>query len=98
MSDSKTIRICATDPSGQKEATWDRAPADTTVGELVERFIPELDLPRNDADGYPVRYTAYVQTADGGGRGLASSDTVGEALPGLGERDRVALLPEVVAG
>ncbi len=80
------------DVSGQKAATVRNLPGDTTVGELVESLLRELDLAHDDPDGRPLSYQARLERE---GRHLLASERAAEALM---TGDRLVLQPNIDAG
>jgi hypothetical protein len=80
------------DVSGQKGATVRNLPGDTTVGELIETLLRELDLSHDDPDGRPVTYQARLERE---GRHLLASERAGDALQ---SGDRLVLQPNIDAG
>jgi len=87
-----SVPVRVTDVSGQTAVDVLDAPADASVGELVEGVLPRLHLPRNDSDG---RRLAYHARLDREGRHVHSSELVGQALL---PNDRLVLAPEIHAG
>jgi hypothetical protein len=84
--------LTASDVSRQKVRALDGVAPDRTVGELVEEFLRELNLPTKDPDGRPLAYHAHL---DREARHLNSSELVGDALaPG----DRLTIQPMIQAG
>ena len=92
MGNPETLSIQASDVSGQKLANVQGLPPDSTVGELVQGLLGEMNLPQNDASGRPLTYHARL---DREGRHLHASETVGESLE---TDDRIVLHPNVDAG
>ena len=80
------------DVSGQKRATLDEFDPDSTIGQLVEQLLAELDMVREDRNGRPLTYHARLERE---GRHLHGAERAGDALlPG----DRVVLQPNIDAG
>jgi hypothetical protein len=80
------------DVSGQKRAMLDEYDPDSTIGQLVEQLLAELDLVREDRNGRPLTYHARLERE---GRHLHGAERAGDALlPG----DRVVLQPNIDAG
>jgi hypothetical protein len=89
---SDGISLTASDTSRQRVRALDDVALDKTVGEIVEEFLRELNLPTEDASGRPLRYHAHLERE---GRHLNASELVGDALaPG----DRLTLNPLIQAG
>ena len=88
----KGIDLSICDVSLQKMANVKDVPSDSTVGELVQGVLPQLNLPLNTVDGRPLSYAARL---DREGRALHGSETVGDALQ---TGDRVVLQPNIDAG
>lgn len=86
------LSLQARDVSGQKLVNVNDVPPDSTVGELVEGLVAEMNLPRNDVNGTPLNYHARLERE---GRHLRASETVGDALE---EQDQIVLQPHIVAG
>jgi hypothetical protein len=86
------IDIQVSDVSEQKVAKVGNIPYDSTVGELVQGLLSQLDLPLNDVNQRPLTYHARLERE---GRHLHASETVGEALQ---SGDRVVLQPNIDAG
>ena len=89
--DCDRIEIQASDVSGQKLANVKNVPTDSTVGELVQEPLAQMELPSNAA-GQPVTYHARL---DREGRHLHATETVGESLQ---PNDRIVLQPDIDAG
>jgi hypothetical protein len=94
MSDTATmtIRLRASDVSGQKLVQAPAVPSDSTIGELVQGLLAKMGLARNDVEGRPLQYRARL---DREGRHLQGSERVGDALR---EDDQIVLHPNVDAG
>ncbi|MGQ0701890.1 MAG: hypothetical protein ACT4PM_02005 [Gemmatimonadales bacterium] len=80
------------DVSGQKRMTVDEVAEGSTIGELVEQFLAELDLKREDAEGRPLTYHARL---DREGRHLHAAERAGDVLQA---GDQVVLQPNIDAG
>ena len=80
------------DVSGQKRMTVDEVTEGSTVGELVERFLAEMDLMREDGDGRPLSYHARLERE---GRHLHAAERAGDALQ---SGDTLVLQPNIDAG
>ena len=87
-----TLDIQASDVSGQKLVDAQRVPTDSTVGEVVQGLLSQMNLPRNDVSGRPLTYHARLERE---GRHLHASEVVGDALE---PKDRIVLQPNVDAG
>jgi hypothetical protein len=86
------VKVRVRDASRQKLAQAD-APADSTVGELVEGLLrSRMKMPEQDPEGRPLSYQAMLTRE---GRHLHSSERVGDALQA---DDEVVLQPNVQAG
>lgn len=86
------IKLKASDVSGQKMANVRDVPLDSTVGEMVQGILSQMNLPRNDSGGRPLNYHALLERE---GRHLHASETVGDALQ---QDDRIVLQPNIDAG
>ncbi len=80
------------DVSGQKRMTVDEVTEGSTVGQLVERFLEEMDLMREDGDGRPLSYHARLERE---GRHLHAAERAGDALQ---SGDHLVLQPNIDAG
>ncbi len=89
---TSTIRVSASDVTGQNTKRAAAVPTDTTVGTLLRTFLASMELAKSDAEGRPIQYKARL---DREGRHLHSSEMVGDALQ---EDDHVVLLPDIQAG
>ncbi len=86
------IGLEVTDVSEQKKANVENVPGESTVGELIQALLPQMNLPKNDGAGRPLTYHARLERE---GRHLHASERVSDALkPG----DRVVLQPDIHAG
>jgi hypothetical protein len=86
------ISLTVTDVSGQKVFRVPKAPADATVGELVQGLLSQMNLPARDPDGLPLSYQARLERD---GRQLNASERVGDALEA---GDQLMLQPNINAG
>lgn len=85
------INITASDPSGQRRVGVD-APADSTIGELVDQLAGAMNLNRLDRAGKPLAIQARLERET---RHLARSERASDALqPG----DHLVLHPKIMAG
>jgi hypothetical protein len=90
--DTTTVDLEATDISGQKKVKLTEVPPDSSVGELVQDLIDELQLKKIDSSGRSLSYHALRHRES---RHLHATEFVGEALqPG----DRITLQPDIDAG
>ena len=80
------------DVSGQKRMKVDTVAEGATIGELVEQFLAELDLKREDTEGRPLTYHARL---DREGRHLHAAERAGDVLL---SGDQVVLQPNIDAG
>jgi hypothetical protein len=80
------------DVSGQKLVDVQHVPTNSTVGEVVQGLLAQMNLPKNDVSGRPLTYHARL---DREGRHLHASEIVGDALE---PNDRMVLQPNVDAG
>ena len=80
------------DVSGQKRMTVDDISEAARIGELVEQFLADLDLVREDAEGRPLNYRARL---DREGRHLNGAERAGDALL---SGDLLVLQPNIDAG
>lgn len=87
-----TLEIRAEDVTGQKAVNARNVPIGSTVGELLDGLVPQMQLPRKDSGGRPLTYHARLERE---GRHLNSSERVGDALQ---QADRLVIQPEINAG
>jgi hypothetical protein len=80
------------DVSGQKLFKVLAAPADATVGELVNSLLSKMNLPENDSNGQPLSYQARLERT---GAHLHAAERVGDALE---SGDELTLQPNIDAG
>jgi hypothetical protein len=85
-------RLRVLDVSGQKQADIFDAHPDSTVGELIQEMLPQMNLPETDVAGRPLVYHARLERE---GRHLHASERIGDALL---PDDSVVLLPNIDAG
>jgi len=86
------ISVTVSDVSGQKVFRVPKAPADATVGELVQGLLSQMNLPAHDSNGQPLAYQARLERE---GRHLNAAERVGDALE---TGDRLMLQPNIDAG
>ncbi|MFQ5669246.1 MAG: hypothetical protein ACE5HD_01855 [Acidobacteriota bacterium] len=86
------LRLKVADISGQKEAEILDAAPDSTVGEFIEELLPQMNMPRVDAEGRPLVYQAHL---DREGRHLHGSERLADAVQ---SGDRLVLQPNIDAG
>ena len=86
------VNLRASDVTNQKRALVNGVSLDTTVGELIQGLLGQMNLPRNDASGRALSYHARLERE---GRHLRATELVGEALR---EEDRIVLQPNIDAG
>lgn len=86
------VGLMVTDVSGQKRANVRDVPQDSTVGELLQGLLSQMNLPRNDPGGRPLTYHARLERE---GRHLLASERVGDALQA---GDELVLQPNIDAG
>lgn len=55
------ISLTVSDVSGQKVFRVPRAPAEATVGELVQSLLSQMHLPAHDPQGQPLAYQARLE-------------------------------------
>ncbi len=92
MTGTQTLDIQASDVSGQKVVRVRDLRPDTSVGELVQGLLGEMNIPKNDVEGRPLTYQARLERE---GRHLHASEVVGEALV---PDDHIVLQPNIDAG
>ena len=92
QADVDTIRIEATDASGQRVADVSGLSVDASIAEVVEGLVGQMELPRHDGSGRPLRYQANLVRER---RHLRDEEMVGRALQ---EDDRIVLEPNIDAG
>jgi hypothetical protein len=88
----QTMNLEATDVSGQKTAALSNIPAGATVADMIQWALPDMNLPRNDTEGFAIMYQALLERE---GRHLGGRELVHDALE---EGDRIVLHPSVDAG
>jgi hypothetical protein len=88
----ESISLTVSDVSGQKVFRVPGAPAEATVGELVETLLSQMNLPVNDPNGQPLAYAARLERD---GRHLNASERIGDALEA---GDNLTLQPNIDAG
>lgn len=86
------LDLTVTDTSQQRMVAVEGVSAEASVRELVQRFLDELKLPRNDAHGQSLSYQALLNRE---ARHLRSDERVGDALV---NGDWLTLHPDVDAG
>lgn len=86
------IGVTVSDVSGQKMKKVNKVPYDATIGELIQELSTQMNLPKNDVAGRPLKYQARL---DREARHLQPFELVGEALQ---NGDSVMLQPNVDAG
>lgn len=86
------LNLTVSDVSGQKQHEVSKAPLDARVRDLIEGLLPQMRLPRADAQGRPLTYYARLERE---GRHLHGSEILGEALQA---DDRLVLQPNIDAG
>jgi hypothetical protein len=86
------ISLTVSDVSGQKVFRVPRAPAEATVGELVQSLLSQMHLPAHDPQGQPLAYQARLERE---GRHLNAAERVGDALA---TGDALTLQPNIDAG
>ncbi len=86
------ISLTVSDVSRQKVFRVPRAPAEATVGELVQSLLSQMNLPSNDPNGQPLAYQARLERE---GRHLNAAERVGDALAA---GDELMLQPNIDAG
>ena len=86
------LRMTAADVYAQKEATYNSAPAEATVREMVDSAVMDLQLPRHDAHGQPLVYYARLERE---GRQLNGGERLGDALR---SGDRLVIVHQIQAG
>ena len=87
----KRHRLRAADTTGQKLVAVSDISIDLTIGELVDRLLPAMQLQRRDSSGRPLEFEALLPRE---GRHLHRSETVAV----LEEDDEIVLTPNVDAG
>jgi hypothetical protein len=90
--DTATLELTVSDTSRQKIRRVEDVPADITASELVQGLIDELQVPRNDAAGRSLSYTALLRRE---ARHLGANERVGDNLT---TGDWLVLHPRVDAG
>lgn len=88
-----TVSVTANALSG-KRVRVRRVPMASTMGDLVSRLLPDLQLPSEDSAG---RRLAYHARVDRLGRHAHSSELVGDVLAS-DEENEITLHPNVDAG
>lgn len=85
------IAVTASDVSRQKVRALDGVSPEKTVGELVDDFLRELNLPVQDPEGHPLTYHALLERE---ARHVNASELVGDALA---HGDRLTIQPTIEA-
>jgi hypothetical protein len=86
------LAISASDVSRQKVKALDHVEPQKTVGELVDEFLTQLNLPTQDPQGHPLTYHARL---DRESRHVSASELVGDALE---TGDTLTIQPIIEAG
>ena len=86
------VGLQVSDVSGQKSFSVSGVPQDSTVGELIQGLLSQMQLPHNDVSGRPLTYHARLERE---GRHLHASERVGDALQ---TGDQLVLQPNIDAG
>lgn len=86
------LSLTVSDVTGQKVFVVANAPADGTVGELVQDMLGKMSLTQSDSGGRPLNYHARLERE---GRHLHASERIGDALQ---EGDHLILQPNIDAG
>jgi hypothetical protein len=86
------VGLSVLDVSGQRQRNVSNVPEDSTVGELVQGLLSQMNLPQNDPSGRPLTYHARLERE---GRHLLASERVGDALQ---TGDQLVLQPNIDAG
>ena len=86
------VGLQVSDVSGQKSFSVSGVPHDSTVGELIQGLLSQMQLPHNDVSGRPLTYHARLERE---GRHLHASERVGDALQ---TGDQLVLQPNIDAG
>jgi len=86
------LSLSVSDVTGQKIFVVGNAPADCTVGELIQDMLGKMNLPQTDSGGRPLNYHARLERE---GRHLHASERIGDALQ---ENDHLTLQPNIDAG
>lgn len=86
------IPLVVSDATGQKVISAENYPGTDTIGQLIQKMIPKLNLQKNDPSGAPVVYHARSEAQ---GRSLNASERVLDAVK---PHDRLTLRPNVDAG
>ena len=86
------VGLQVSDVSGQKSFSVSGVPQDSTVGELIQGLLGQMQLPQNDVSGRPLTYHARLERE---GRHLHASERVGDALL---TGDQLVLQPNIDAG
>jgi hypothetical protein len=92
MERPETLKIHATDVTGQKNWNAEEVPVNSTISDMIGTLVPKLGLLNTDFEGRPLTYHALLERE---GRHLNGSEIVQEALR---EADRIVLQPNVDAG
>ncbi len=85
------VKIKVSDATGQQHRNVS-VPREAQVADLIERLLPTLQLPRNDAALRPLSYHARLERT---GRELSATDTVSDVIE---EDDHIRLMPEITPG
>jgi hypothetical protein len=86
------LSLTVSDVTGQKIFVVANAPAEGTVGELIQDMLGKMSLPQSDTGGHPLNYHARLERE---GRHLHASERLGDVLQ---MEDHISLLPNIDAG
>jgi hypothetical protein len=86
------VSLSVSDVTGQKIFVVANAPADGTVGELIQDMLSKMSLPQSDSGGRPLNYHARLERE---GRHLHASERLGDVLE---MNDHLTLQPNIDAG
>jgi len=86
------LSLSVSDVTGQKIFVVANAPADGSVGELIQDMLGKMGLPQSDSGGRSLNYHARLERE---GRHLHASERLGDVLE-MG--DHLTLQPNIDAG
>jgi hypothetical protein len=87
-----TLEIEALDVTGQRAHMYRSEDPDTSIAQMVEDLVAEMDLPVHDAEG---GVTAYQARRERDGRALNAAEKVRDTVV---SGDRVFIEPDISAG
>jgi hypothetical protein len=87
-----TLELTVSDVSRQKVRYIENVPSETTAAEIVQSYLDDLGIPRNEPTGRSLTYRALLPRE---GRHLRPNEKIGESLQ---SGDWLVLQPNIDAG